>query len=91
MNNYDPNKKTPLYNQGGRFLFMFDPVSDKISAVYDSKYSHIYKAETSDFIMVFGLAVESLNKEAIRELKNRLKERNYLHVINNLLEIREKQ
>ena len=84
MNGYNSNKKVPIYNQG-RFIFMFDP-KDKLSAVYDSKYSHIYTLTHIAFIQVFGAAVDSLNVDALRELKEKLKdEYKYSHIINTIL------
>ena len=81
MNGYNSEKKTPKYNSG-RFLFMFDPISGKMSAIYDENYEAVYTVEHPAFEQVYEAAAETLKDDAILELKEKLKsEPTYVRVL----------
>ena len=88
MNSYKTKDSVPKYNRG-EFMFMFDPVTDVLTGVYDSRDSYIYTLKHPSFISAFGLAVESLDNEALQDLAERLKkEPKFSIVIKKLLESR---
>lgn len=73
------------YNKG-RFIFMFDPISKELSGIYDTNYESLYNITHPAFIQVYGIAVESLDDEALTELEERLKdEPKYKQVISKVL------
>ncbi len=76
------------YNKG-RFIFLFDSGTRKMSAIYDTKYKKSYPVSNYEFLTVFGVAIESLDNVALEELKERLNaETKYGLAISRLLESR---
>ena len=52
-----------------RFIFMFDPITEKFLGVYDRTYSTMYVTEHTAFIQVYARAVEQLSIEELKKLK----------------------
>ncbi|MBR3721086.1 MAG: hypothetical protein IKN09_05075 [Clostridia bacterium] len=72
------------YNKG-RFIFMFEPATRCLSAVFDTKYEGFYQLNFSGFLDVFKIAVESLDDDAVEALKERLKEEpQYVNIISKV-------
>ncbi len=79
------------YNRG-RFIFMFDPITEKLSAVYDTNYDAAYTASHPAFIQVFKIAIETLDMEALEELKKKFEdEPKYSQAISKLIYERNNQ
>ncbi|MBR2241192.1 MAG: hypothetical protein IJ890_07445 [Clostridia bacterium] len=84
MNGYNSEKKTPKYNSG-RFLFMFDPISGKMSAIYDENHEVVYTLKHPAFKQVYEAAAETLKDDAILELKEKLKsEPTYVRILEKI-------
>lgn len=73
------------YNRG-RFIFMFEPIGGELSGVYDTNYDALYTKVHPAFIQVYGMAVETLDNEALEELKLKLKNQpKYKQVIEKVI------
>lgn len=73
------------YNQE-RFIFMFEPIGRELSGVYDTNYDTMYTKDHPAFVQVYGMAVETLDNEALEELKSDLKNQpKYKQVVEKVL------
>lgn len=70
----------------GRFIFRFEPKTQKLAAIYDSKYEKDYPITDSAFRVVFEYAVNSLKNDALDELRVRLiEEPTYVRIISDII------
>ncbi len=76
------------YNKG-RFKFLFDSGNKKLFSIYDTKYDKPYTINNYEFATVFGVAIETLDNDALEELMKKLGyDPKYKIAVSNLLESR---
>lgn len=78
----------PSFNKG-RFIFIFDSGTKKLSSIYDTKYQKPYPVSNYVFLTVFGIALESLDNNALEDLKEKLGDKSkYGLAVSRILESR---
>lgn len=70
----------------GRFIFRFEPKTKRLAAIYDSKYEKDYLVSDPTFSVVFEYAVNSLENDALDELRVRMiEEPQYVRIISDIV------